>query len=88
MQTSTLTTATPLAGLDVETFRRLHEGAHKDTDIKRVAMVASKGTLDMAYPPLILATTAAAMGMECGVFFTFYGLDIINKKKFGLLNIS
>ncbi|HZX48257.1 MAG TPA: DsrE/DsrF/DrsH-like family protein [Nitrospirota bacterium] len=48
---------------------------------KRMAIVASKGTLDMAYPPLILATTAAAMDIECSIFCTFYGLDIINKKK-------
>jgi len=46
-----------------------------------MAIIASKGTLDMAYPPLILATTAAAMDIECSIFFTFYGLDIINKKK-------
>lgn len=48
---------------------------------RRLAIVASKGTLDMAYPPLILASSAAAMGWEVGVFFTFYGLDIINTKK-------
>jgi peroxiredoxin family protein len=48
---------------------------------KRLALVASKGTLDMAYPPLILATTAASMGWEVGIFCTFYGLDILNKKK-------
>src|SRR3972149_8974336 len=48
---------------------------------KRMAIIASKGTLDMAYPPLILATTAAAMDIECSIFFTFYGLDIINKNK-------
>lgn len=48
---------------------------------RRLAIVASKGTLDMAYPPLILASTAAAMGWEVGVFFTFYGLDIINRKR-------
>ena len=48
---------------------------------RRLAIVASKGTLDMAYPPLILASSAAAMGWQVGVFFTFYGLDIINKKK-------
>jgi len=48
---------------------------------KRVAIIASKGTLDLAYPPLILATTAAAMDMEAAIFFTFYGLDIIHKKK-------
>jgi peroxiredoxin family protein len=35
----------------------------------------------MAYPPLILASTAAALGWEVGVFFTFYGLDIINTKR-------
>jgi len=48
---------------------------------KRVAIIASKGTLDLAYPPLILATTAAAMDMEAAVFFTFYGLDILHQKK-------
>jgi peroxiredoxin family protein len=54
---------------------------------KRVAIVATKGTLDMAYPPLILATTAAAMDMEVAIFFSFYGLDIINKKKYGDLKV-
>ena len=48
---------------------------------KRLALVASKGTLDQAYPPLILATTAASLGWEVGIFFTFYGLDILHKKK-------
>ncbi|MBI5096864.1 MAG: DsrE/DsrF/DrsH-like family protein, partial [Nitrospirae bacterium] len=38
---------------------------------RRMAIIASKGTLDMAYPPLILATTAAAMDIECSIFFTF-----------------
>src|SRR3990172_9492312 len=75
-------------GLDYEAFLRLHAQAHKETDVKRVALVASKGTLDMAYPPLILATTAAAMGMEVGIFFTFYGLDILNKKKLSSLKVS
>ena len=47
---------------------------------KRVAMVlASKGTLDSAYPPLILATTAVSLGMEAGIFFTFFGLHILKK---------
>ncbi len=54
---------------------------------KRVAIVATKGTLDMAYPPLILATTATAMDMEAAIFFSFYGLDIVNKKKYGDLKI-
>ncbi|MCX5970708.1 MAG: DsrE/DsrF/DrsH-like family protein [Coprothermobacterota bacterium] len=47
----------------------------------RLAIIASKGTLDMAYPPLILATTAVAMEMEAGIFFTFYGLNIIRKDR-------
>ena len=48
-------------------------------DRKRLALIASKGTLDWAYPPFILASTAAAMGMEVGVFFTFYGLTLLKK---------
>ncbi len=54
---------------------------------KRLAIVASKGTLDMAYPPLILATTAAAMGWEVSIFFTFYGLDVINRRKLAHLKV-
>ena len=55
---------------------------------KRLAIIASKGTLDMAYPPLILASTATALDMECGIFFTFYGLDIVNKKKYANLKVA
>jgi len=54
----------------------------------RLAIVASKGTLDMAYPPLILATTAVSMDMEAGIFFTFYGLDIINRRKLRGLQVA
>lgn len=54
----------------------------------RLAIIASKGTLDMAYPPLILASTAAAMDMEAGIFFTFYGLDIVNKRKYANLKVA
>jgi len=46
---------------------------------KRLALIASKGTLDWAYPPFILASTAAAMDMEVAVFFTFYGLPLLCK---------
>jgi peroxiredoxin family protein len=51
----------------------------KDPAKNTVAIIASKGTLDMAYPPLILATAAAAMGEDVTIFFTFYGLNIIKK---------
>jgi len=55
---------------------------------KRLALIASKGTLDMAYPPLILATTAVAMDMEAAIFFTFYGLNIIRRGKFHGLQVA
>ncbi len=55
---------------------------------RRLALVASKGSLDMAYPPLILASTAVAMGWEVAIFFTFYGLDIINRHKLPHLKVS
>lgn len=45
----------------------------------RAAIVASKGTLDMAYPPLLLATTARGMGIEASIFFTLYGVTILKK---------
>ena len=44
---------------------------------KRLALIASKGTLDWAYPPFILASAAAAMGWEVAIFFTFYGLTLL-----------
>jgi peroxiredoxin family protein len=56
--------------------------------IRRLALVASKGTLDQAYPPLIMATTAAAMGWEAGIFFTFYGLNILHKERLRDLQVS
>jgi len=46
---------------------------------KKLAIIATKGTLDWAYPPLILASTAAALGYETQIFFTFYGLQILKK---------
>lgn len=46
---------------------------------KKMALIASKGTLDMAYPPFILASTAAALGYEVQMFFTFYGLQLLRK---------
>jgi peroxiredoxin family protein len=45
----------------------------------RMALIASQGTLDWAYPPFILASTAAALDMEVAVFFTFYGLPLLSK---------
>jgi peroxiredoxin family protein len=47
---------------------------------KKLAIIATKGTLDWAYPPFILSSTAAALGYETQVFFTFYGLQLLKKK--------
>ena len=67
--------------LDREIEARVAEALKQKGDENKAAIIASKGTMDMAYPPLILASTAAAMDIETAVFFTFYGLDILNKKK-------
>jgi len=45
-----------------------------------MAIIATKGTLDWAYPPFILASTAAALGWEVDIFFTFYGLLLLKKQ--------
>ncbi|BAP55281.1 hypothetical protein THII_0984 [Thioploca ingrica] len=47
---------------------------------KKLAIIATKGTLDWAYPPFILASTASALGYETQIFFTFYGLQLLRKK--------
>jgi peroxiredoxin family protein len=51
---------------------------------KKMALIATKGALDMAYPPLILASTAAALGWEVQVFCTFYGLQLLRKDLSGI----
>jgi peroxiredoxin family protein len=55
---------------------------------KKMAIIASKGSLDMAYPPLILATTAAAMDMDVTIFFTFFGLEMIKRNQADKLKVS
>lgn len=60
----------------------------KDPAAKRAAIIASKGTLDWAYPPFILATAAAAAGMKTSVFFTFYGLHLIRKDYLKKIKVS
>ncbi|MGC1816605.1 MAG: DsrE/DsrF/DrsH-like family protein [Casimicrobiaceae bacterium] len=44
-----------------------------------MTIIATKGTLDWAYPPFILASTAAALGWNVSMFFTFYGLELLRK---------
>ena len=49
-----------------------------------MTIIATKGTLDWAYPPFILSSTAAALGWDVAVFFTFYGLELLKKDISGL----
>lgn len=54
----------------------------------KLAIIATHGTLDAAYPPLILATAAVALDMEAAIFFTFYGLEILKKGRADKLQVS
>jgi len=55
---------------------------------RKLCLIASKGSLDMAYPPMILANAARMSGIETHIFFTFWGLDIVTKKKNKGLNVA
>jgi peroxiredoxin family protein len=55
---------------------------------RKLAIICSKGTLDMAYPGLILANAALGEGIETHLFFTFWGFDMINKKTMGDLKFT
>ncbi|MGZ4454668.1 MAG: DsrE/DsrF/DrsH-like family protein [Nocardioides sp.] len=67
------TTATPTTDPIVPSFGDVDTG-------RTLAIICSKGTLDMAYPGLILANAALGEGVETHVFFTFWGFDMINRK--------
>lgn len=62
--------------------------AEEKKAVRKLSIIASKGSLDMAYPPLILANAARMSGVEVNVFFTFWGLDIITKKKQKHLHVA
>jgi peroxiredoxin family protein len=83
----------PAPPITEETVRRIvreeiERAFKKDPASRRACIIASKGTLDWAYPPLILSTAAAAAGLETAVFFTFYGLNIIHKDFESRLKVS
>lgn len=60
----------------------------RDDGPKSMTIVATQGSLDMAYPPLILASTAAAFGWDVTVFHTFWGLDILHEDRSQALKVS
>ncbi len=72
---------TDLASLETWFDRRLDDklAEREANKIPSLAIIATKGTMDMAYPPFILASTAAALGWEASIFFTFYGLELLKK---------
>jgi peroxiredoxin family protein len=55
---------------------------------RKLAIICSKGSLDMAYPGLILANAARMAGVEAMIFFTFWGLDVVTEKKVDKLHVS
>ena len=55
---------------------------------RKLAIICSKGSLDMAYPALILGNAALGEGIETHLFFTFWGFDMINKKTMGNLKFT
>ena len=57
----------------------------EDDHVPSLSIVVTKGTLDWGYPPFILASTAAALGWEVDLFFTFYGLQLLKKELDGLM---
>ncbi len=64
-------------------FREEHERLEKEQEAAHtpsMAIVATKGTLDWAYPPFILSTTAAALGWNVSIFFSFYGLELLRNE--------
>ena len=75
-----------IENLDMDTLNewfdeRLEQKLREREEAKtpQLSLIATKGTMDMAYPPFILASTAAALGWEVSCFFTFYGLNLLKK---------
>ena len=81
-----------MAALHARVDELERELAELRTDVeegsKEMVIVSTKGTLDMAYPPLILASTAAAFGYQVTVFHTFWGLEILHEEHSKELKLS
>lgn len=58
------------------------------TDTRKVAFICSKGTLDMAYPALVMGWAALGNGIDVTIFFTFWGMDMITKTRQDHLEIA
>ncbi len=66
----------------------VQEETAREVAANKLCIILSKGSLDMVYPAFMLATTGATMGMEIHVFFTFWGMEAISKKKYQSLKLA
>ncbi|MFB6113904.1 MAG: DsrE/DsrF/DrsH-like family protein [Halodesulfurarchaeum sp.] len=74
---------------DIESrLESVEEEVETGSDSRSMTIVSTKGSLDMAYPPLILASTAAAFEWDVTVFHTFWGLDVLHEEKSSELKVS
>lgn len=88
MMASEISTKRPAGSqIDQQTFNKWFDKrfeqkmAEKEAlHVPSMTIIVSKGTMDMAYPPFILASTAAALGWEVSLFFTFYGLSLLKSE--------
>ncbi len=82
MSTKSATVNDEMSDLDSWFDRRFEEkmAQREAAHVPSMTIIATKGTLDMAYPPFILASTAAALGWEVSIFFTFYGLSLLKRE--------
>jgi peroxiredoxin family protein len=78
-------TATIMQEEERDSARTTTETPEPETN-RKIAIICSKGSLDMAYPGLIMANAARMMGIDAVLFFTFWGLDIVTEKKVDHLN--
>ena len=79
-------TKNPVEKVDKKQFNQWFDQRFEEKMIEKelnhtpsMTIIATKGTMDMAYPPFILASTAAALGWDVSIFFTFYGLSLLKK---------
>ena len=82
-----MTTATITAPASTAAAAPVVPEAPQPQPIEKIAIICSKGTLDMAYPGLILANAARMSGIDATLFFTFWGLDIVSKETVDKLHV-
>jgi len=76
--------------MNLDTFDSTHDATDEVAVApeRKLAIICSKGSLDMAYPGLILANAARMAGVDAMIFFTFWGLDVVRESKIDKLHVS